>query len=122
MVAIISKSSAETVERWEFDVNIVQDEDEVERSGGSKGVEQIQKEIQAIVRQVTASVTFLPALDDDEYTFNVLVYTDHGEQSVPVEWCDTEDHELEGGVEAVSMRNFKTSIHEVGTTVKYRTS
>lgn len=122
VVAIVSKSSSETIERWEFDVNIVQDEEEVGSSGGNKGIEQVQREIQAIVRQVTASVTFLPTLDDDEYTFNVLVYTDHEEQSIPMEWCDTKDFELEGGVESVSMRNFKTSIHEVGTTVKYKTS
>ena len=43
-----------------------------------KTEKEIQEEIQAIFRQITASVTFLPVLDGD-CTFNVLVYAgEHG--------------------------------------------
>lgn len=123
VVVIVSKSSGETIERWEFDIKILQDENEVENNQNSKTTEQIQREIQSIIRQITSSVTFLPSLDDDEYTFNVLVYTDpnNQNQNIPLEWCDTTDFKLiDGTVESVAMRNFQTNIHDVGTTVQYK--
>jgi hypothetical protein len=45
-------------------------------------------EIQAIIRQITASVTFLPLLQD-ACTFDLLVYTDN-DVSVPQAWEESE--------------------------------
>ena len=42
-------------------------------------------EIQAIIRQITASVTFLPMLED-KCTFDLLVYT-KADSAVPQQWC-----------------------------------
>jgi hypothetical protein len=42
-------------------------------------------EIQAIIRQITASVTFLPMLED-KCTFDLLVYT-KADSEVPQQWC-----------------------------------
>lgn len=42
-------------------------------------------EIQAIIRQITASVTFLPMLED-KCTFDLLVYT-KADSDVPQQWC-----------------------------------
>ena len=44
----------------------------------------ITQEIQAIIRQITASVTFLPLLNDT-CTIDLLAYTDK-ESEVPFEW------------------------------------
>lgn len=123
VVVIASKSSGDSVERWEFDISILNTEED-----GSAPVEKpiqvIQKEIQTIIRQITSSVTYLPILDDEEYTFNVLVHTDgnNNPQNVPLEWCDTngDTKTLSGNVESVSFTNFSTAVHQVGTSVKYK--
>lgn len=78
---------------------------------------QIQADIQAIFRQITASVTFLPTLDTP-CTFNVLVYAD-ADSEVPLEWGDSDAREIEGG-ERVQLRGFSTSSHRVDTMVSYK--
>lgn len=45
-------------------------------------------EIQAIIRQITASVTFLPLLQD-ACTFDLLIYTDN-DVSVPQAWEESD--------------------------------
>lgn len=82
-----------------------------------KTEKEIQEEIQAIFRQITASVTFLPVLDGN-CTFNVLVYAD-ADSEVPVEWGDSDAKEIENG-EKVQLRSFSTSNHRVDTLVSYR--
>lgn len=78
---------------------------------------EIQAEIQAIFRQITASVTFLPQLAG-ECTFNVLVYAD-ADSEVPMEWGDSDAKEIRNG-EKVQLRSFSTSNHKVDTLVSYR--
>lgn len=81
---------------------------------------EIQSEIAAIFRQITASVTFLPQLDAGECTFNVLVYAD-ADSDVPVEWGDSDGKEIVGA-ERVQLRGFSTNYHGIATTVDYRQS
>lgn len=78
---------------------------------------EIQAEIAAIFRQITASVTFLPQLSGD-CTFNVLVYAD-ADSDVPVEWGDSDAKEIVNG-ERVQLRGFSTTNHRVDTLVSYR--
>jgi mitotic spindle assembly checkpoint protein MAD2 len=82
-----------------------------------KTEKEIQDEIAAIFRQITASVTFLPQLAGD-CTFNVLVYAD-ADSEVPVEWGDSDAKEIAHG-ERVQLRGFSTSNHRVDTIVSYR--
>jgi mitotic spindle assembly checkpoint protein MAD2 len=82
-----------------------------------KTEKEIQAEIQAIFRQITASVTFLPQLDG-ECTFNVLVYAD-ADSEVPLEWGDSDAKEIKDA-ENVQLRSFSTSSHKVDTLVSYR--
>lgn len=82
-----------------------------------KSEAEIQKEIQSIFRQITASVTFLPQLDGP-CTFNVLVYAD-ADSEVPMEWGDSDAREIKEG-EKVQLRGFSTGVHGVGTSVSYR--
>lgn len=82
-----------------------------------KTEQEIQAEIAAIFRQITASVTFLPQLNGD-CTFNVLVYAD-ADSEVPVEWGDSDAKEIENG-ERVQLRGFSTANHRVDTLVSYR--
>ncbi|QGA22212.1 hypothetical protein EYB26_009928 [Talaromyces marneffei] len=143
VVVITSKETGEHVERWQFDVQIFKqaaaagrkksstaDKENsataaVDRENAAAAEEptpektetQIQQEIQAIFRQITASVTFLPVLDGN-CTFNVLVYAD-ADSDVPVEWGDSDAKEITNG-EKVQLRSFSTNNHRVDTLVSYR--
>ncbi|KAF5486743.1 Mitotic spindle checkpoint component mad2 [Colletotrichum sp. SAR 10_99] len=139
VIVITDKDTGEHVERWQFDVQIfgkskskskssskAADQENVAPGGGGsaaaeaapeKTEKEIQDEIAAIFRQITASVTFLPQLAGD-CTFNVLVYAD-ADSEVPVEWGDSDAKEIENG-ERVQLRGFSTSNHRVDTLVSYR--
>ncbi|CAL5867928.1 uncharacterized protein PFLUO_LOCUS2151 [Penicillium psychrofluorescens] len=138
VVVITSKETGDNVERWQFDVDIFsksskgsssrKSADKENTSPGDadpqaseapieKTEKEIQEEIQAIFRQITASVTFLPVLDGD-CTFNVLVYAD-ADSEVPVEWGDSDAKEIKNA-EKVQLRSFSTNNHRVGTLVSYR--
>ncbi|KAH7121354.1 DNA-binding protein [Dactylonectria macrodidyma] len=136
VIVITDKDTGEHVERWQFDVQIFQptkskskssskstDQENVASAGAGaassaeKTEPEIQAEIAAIFRQITASVTFLPQLSGD-CTFNVLVYAD-ADSDVPVEWGDSTAKEIENG-ERVQLRGFSTASHRVDTLVSYR--
>jgi mitotic spindle assembly checkpoint protein MAD2 len=123
VVAIVSKASGEVIELWQFDVNVLQQPESLGTAASVssepvKPLEQTQKEIQAIIRQITASITFLPVLDAGQCTFNVQVYADASAQ-VPAEWADSDAKEIKNG-EQVQLRSFSTDDYEVGTLVAYK--
>ncbi|KAG9303430.1 hypothetical protein G9A89_013756 [Geosiphon pyriformis] len=122
VLAIVSQDTRETLERWEFDVEIVAKQngkENTENVGGKKekSEKEIKQDIQAIIRQITASVTFLPTLEE-ECTFNVLVYTDR-EVEVPTDWNDCDPHLIKNP-EFVRLRPFSTNYHKVDSMVAYR--
>ncbi|BCR98822.1 spindle checkpoint protein MAD2 [Aspergillus luchuensis] len=137
VIVITDKETGEHVERWQFDVQIFGkhsksqssrttgdkenaapgDKDPQAAATVEKTEKEIQDEIQAIFRQITASVTFLPVLDGD-CTFNVLVYAD-ADSEVPVEWGDSDAKEIKNA-EKVQLRSFSTNNHRVETLVSYR--
>lgn len=146
VIVITDKDTGEHVERWQFDVQIFggtkssksssrsskapaaaateagQENAEAAAAAAAaaapeKTEAEIQAEIAAIFRQITASVTFLPQLAGD-CTFNVLVYAD-ADSEVPVEWGDSDAKEIENG-ERVQLRGFSTASHRVDTLVSYR--
>ncbi|KAL9114605.1 MAG: hypothetical protein Q9227_001283 [Pyrenula ochraceoflavens] len=135
VLVITSKESGEHIERWQFDVQILAKsarhraskkngdkenaapDDDTPATPTEKSETEIQSEIQAIFRQITASVTFLPMLDGD-CTFNVLVYAD-ADSDVPIEWGDSDAKEIKNG-EKVQLRSFSTTSHKVDTLVSYR--
>jgi len=134
VVVITSKETGEHMERWQFDVQILgksKDRSVNKKSADKENAQvsvdeapvqektekEIQDEIQALFRQITASVTFLPVLDGN-CTFNVLVYAD-ADSDVPVEWGDSDAKDIKNG-EKVQMRSFSTNNHRVDTLVSYR--
>lgn len=120
VVVIINKATTESFERWEFSLDTSEDEEPKD----VKSRADIQREIQAIIRQITASVSYLPFLKDDEYTFNVLVYTDpsYETKNIPIEWADTngDGRMIQGEADSVKFSSFQTSSHHVGTSVSYK--
>ncbi|KAL2756072.1 hypothetical protein ACRALDRAFT_2104870 [Sodiomyces alcalophilus JCM 7366] len=143
VIVVTDKDTGENVERWQFDVQILGNPKPSRSKGATRDADQenagpgyvfnhganstapqpektekeIQDEIAALFRQITASVTFLPQLAGD-CTFNVLVYAD-ADSEVPVEWGDSDAKEIANG-ERVQLRGFSTSNHRVDTLVSYR--
>ncbi|ORX41952.1 mitotic spindle assembly checkpoint protein MAD2 [Piromyces finnis] len=116
VLVILSKETREVMERWQFDIQIQKN---VENDSISKKSEsEIQSEIQAILRQLTASISFLPILEE-QCTFNVLAYTDKNAE-VPQTWIDSDPKYIKVNQEQVKLRSFSTPYHSVDAMVSYR--
>lgn len=118
-----------TVERWAFDVQTdgSKTRRDGENAGDANGEEtmktektekEIMQEIQAIIRQITASVSFLPLLDR-ECAFELLAYTDK-ESATPDECEESDPKYVRDGVE-MRLRSFSTKIHKIEAGVSYKT-
>ncbi|RIB17192.1 HORMA domain-containing protein [Gigaspora rosea] len=118
VLAIISCETRETLERWQFDIEVIEENKAQDSSTKKdKSYNEIQKEIQGIIRQITASVSFLPILED-KCTFTILAYTDK-DIEVPAEWKDGDPH-LIPNAEQVKLRSFSTMVHRVHAQVAYK--
>eukprot|EP00742_Colponemidia_sp_Colp-10_P010101 GILJ01011067.1.p1 GENE.GILJ01011067.1~~GILJ01011067.1.p1 ORF type:complete len:224 (+),score=47.22 GILJ01011067.1:52-672(+) len=116
VVVIASAASGAALERWTF--NIQTDKAiTADGPGVEKSEKEIQLEIQAIIRQITASVTFLPLLDEP-CTFDLLVYTDVNSE-VPQAWEESDPKYISKSQE-VSLRSFTTKVHKVDAMVAYK--
>lgn len=120
VLCIINKDEGDKVEEWSFDVvqfskldqNQIELPQEVDEN-------ETQNQIRSLVRQITASVTFLPEINNEgDYTFNVLAYTD-ANAKVPLEWSDSDNKPINNG-ETVQFKSFHTNEHQVGAQVSYR--
>ncbi|KAL7005067.1 Mitotic spindle checkpoint component mad2 [Cystobasidiomycetes sp. EMM_F5] len=137
VLAILSKETREVLERWQFNIALEDDygiENDPSQSDEAKEnrplepnqtlprkdktEKEIHAEIQAIIRQITASVTFLPVIDE-KCTFNILVYTGT-DTEVPTAWQEDDAHMISGTAEQVKLRTFSTSVHKVDALVAYR--
>lgn len=116
VVVITGVETKETLERWVFDVEC----EKTTTEGGTapeKSEKEITSEIQAIIRQITSSVSFLPLLTEP-CTFDLLVYTDV-ECEVPQAWEESDPRFISNSSE-VRLRSFTTSVHKVDTMVSYK--
>ncbi|CAE7706627.1 mad2l1-1, partial [Symbiodinium microadriaticum] len=100
--------SKETLERWVFNcesTSVTSENCDITQVQSSKSQKEITQEIQAVVGQITASVTFLPLLNEPCF-FDLLVYADD-KASVPLTWEDSDPcHIL--NAEDVRLRSFDT--------------
>ena len=69
-----SVETKETLERWEFKIENEVDSEGKVVEGAVKDEKKIKGEIRDVIRQITASVTFLPLLDC-LCSFDILIYT-----------------------------------------------
>jgi mitotic spindle assembly checkpoint protein MAD2 len=124
VVVVQGVDSLETLERWQFNI-IVEGEGGSENQTpnvplpvkGRKSIKEIHNEIQAIIRQITASVTFLPLLQES-CTFDLLVYTDKDAEA-PQKWADSDPCYILNSAE-VKLRSFTTSVHKIDSMVAYK--
>ncbi|CAK9316494.1 unnamed protein product [Citrullus colocynthis] len=116
VLVIMSKSNNEVLERWNFRIET---DGEVVEQGVSreKSDKEIMREIQAIMRQIASSITYLPCLDEP-CVFDVLAYTDK-DLAVPFTWMES-DPKLIANPQMVKLHSFDTKIHKVDTLVSYK--
>ena len=117
VIVITGANSGETLERWGFNVETDKAVASSGPSGKVKSEKDIMAEIQAIIRQITASVTFLPLLQEP-CTFDMLVYTD-ASADVPTAWEESDPRYIQNSTD-VKLRSFTTKIHKVDSMVSYK--
>ena len=123
VVVVSGVDSGETLERWQFNIALEGGVVDAENASPNmepaapKTVKEIHGEIQAIIRQITASVTFLPLLNEP-CSFDLLVYTKK-DAALPTKWEDSDPCYIMNSQE-VKLRSFTTSVHKVDSMVAYR--
>ncbi|XP_078069956.1 mitotic spindle assembly checkpoint protein MAD2A isoform X2 [Mustelus asterias] len=116
VVVINSIETNEVLERWQFDIEC--DKTVTENSQPrDKSEKAIQDEIRSVIRQITATVTFLPLLDA-ACSFDLLIYTDK-DLEVPEKWEESGPQFINNS-EEVRLRSFTTTIHKVNSMVAYK--
>ncbi|KAG2085590.1 spindle assembly checkpoint protein [Suillus discolor] len=120
VLAIISKDARLPLERWVFDVNLVEQPADSAQPTPAKPESEIQAEIRYILKQIVSTVTFLPIIDTPT-VFNILAYT-HDSADVPAdEWVDTDPLAIEASKsQQVKLRSFSTDVHRIEALVAYR--
>ncbi|TFY82333.1 hypothetical protein EWM64_g1674 [Hericium alpestre] len=122
VVAIISKDTRTPLERWVFDINLVEQpsSDSTETAQQAKPEAEIQAEIRSILKQIVSTVTFLPIIDEPT-VFNILAYTNDSADVPADEWVDTDPLAIEASKsQQVKLRNFSTDVHRIEAMVAYR--
>jgi mitotic spindle assembly checkpoint protein MAD2 len=122
-VVISSVATSDVLERWVFNVKT-----DAAGAGApnqdtgapkTKAQAKIMAEIQALVRQITASVTFLPLLDEP-CSFDMLIYTKKDAET-PALWDESGPRIIPRSHE-VQLRSFSTSLHNVDACVAFARS
>lgn len=120
LVLLITDVATEhTLERWE--INIDTDPNAasaVSSRRPTRSEEDVRREIQAVMRQITACVSFLPVIAVP-CAFDLLVYTSTDAPVPSTAWEPSHPQVLKGGTE-VKLRAFNTTFHHVDTNVVYR--
>uniref|UniRef100_M4C3C3 HORMA domain-containing protein n=1 Tax=Hyaloperonospora arabidopsidis (strain Emoy2) TaxID=559515 RepID=M4C3C3_HYAAE len=118
VLVITGIETQEVVERWAFEVH-AENGGTIDSGGAptSKSKKEIMAEIQAIIRQITASVSFLPLLEE-QCAFDLLVYTDKNSE-VPPLWEESDPRYIKDSAE-VRLRSFSTKVHKVDAMVAYK--
>ncbi|KAI9619466.1 hypothetical protein H4Q26_014228 [Puccinia striiformis f. sp. tritici PST-130] len=145
VLVIQQKDDGETIERWEFAVKVEEELSPVVEENSSpnpisattkptsestvdiedpkptkpRTLAQVQSDIQKIIRQIIATVSFLPIPDTDR-TFKVLAYTHSVGEDEATEWNDSDAFDISQGAERVKLKSFSTGLHQVDTAVDYK--
>ena len=117
VVSVISKESRTPLERWVFDINLV--EQSLQGAQTTKPEAMIQAEIRSIIRQIVSTVTFLPIIDEPT-AFNILVHIQESADVPANEWVDKDPLAMEASKsQEVNLRSFSTDVHRIKTMVSW---
>lgn len=92
-------------------------DDEKKEPTSSKDLHRIQLEIRDVMRQISATITYLPLLDCI-CSFDILLHTLNGCE-IPENFNETSDVQIQNA-QAVELKSFSTGLHKMQTIVNYK--
>ncbi|XP_011195691.1 mitotic spindle assembly checkpoint protein MAD2A [Zeugodacus cucurbitae] len=119
-MVITNAHTKEVLECWDFKMQAELGDGETgdaTKLTSSKELKRIQNEIRDVMRQISATVSYLPLLDCI-CTFDVMLYTLQNCE-IPEKWDETGAVFIQNA-QAVQLRSFSTGLHKVDTVVNYK--
>lgn len=123
-MVITNAHTKEVLECWDFKMQAEvgdgdSDGQDPSKQTSSKQLSRIQNEIRDVMRQISATVSYLPLLDCI-CTFDVMIHTLQNTE-IPAQWDETGAVFIQNA-QAVQLRSFSTGLHKVDTVVNYKMS
>ncbi|KAL7734821.1 hypothetical protein ACLKA6_011103 [Drosophila palustris] len=121
-MVITNAHTKEVLECWDFKMQAESGDGETgdpTKLTSSKQLSRIQNEIRDVMRQISATVSYLPLLDCI-CTFDVMIHTLQNTE-IPAQWDETGAVFIPNA-QAVQLRSFSTGLHKVDTVVNYKMS
>jgi mitotic spindle assembly checkpoint protein MAD2 len=117
---ITNANTKETIECWDFKVQSEAGDSSSSSKNptSSKDLKKIQGEIRDVMRQIAATVSYLPLLECI-CSFDVLIYMREANCEVPKEWNETEGVHIKNA-QQVQLKTFSTGLHKLETVVNYK--
>lgn len=113
----------EVLECWDFKVDAEpkdQNQDpnlDPNDATSSKELKKVQGEIGAVMRQIAATVSYLPLLEC-VCSFDLLIHCEK-ELDIPSNWNETDNISIKNS-QVVHLKSFSTGLQKVETTVSYK--
>jgi len=120
VMVLTNAHSKEVLECWDFKVQCEPAQDEnIDPNNPISGKElkRIQQEIGSVMRQISATVSYLPLLDCI-CSFDVLIHTTK-DCVIPEKWNETNEVKIQNS-QTVKLRSFSTGLHQMETIVNYK--
>ncbi|XP_065090398.1 mitotic spindle assembly checkpoint protein MAD2A [Ochlerotatus camptorhynchus] len=117
---ITNVHTKEVLESWDFKVqNEPGDGSKIDPNNptSSKELKKIQAEIRDVMRQLAASVSYLPLIECI-CTFDVLIHT-LKKTDIPEKWNETGEVQIQNA-QTVQFKSFSTGLHKMDTIVNYK--
>ena len=118
---ITNVNTQETLECWDFKVQSEpgdgSEKMDPKNPTSSKELKVIQAEIRDVMRQIAATISYLPLLEC-VCSFDILIHTIK-ECDVPEKWNETENVTIKNS-QTVQLKSFSTGLHKMDTIVSYR--
>ncbi|CAO1422415.1 unnamed protein product [Diamesa serratosioi] len=125
-MVITNVHNKEVLECWDFKIDseaVDQNADpntiDPNNPTSSKELKKIQSEIAAVLRQVAATVSYLPLLEC-VCSFDLLIHT-LKDVAVPDNWNETDNVSIKNS-QSVNLKSFSTGLQKVDTVVFYKMS
>ncbi|XP_016932045.1 mitotic spindle assembly checkpoint protein MAD2A [Drosophila suzukii] len=119
-MVITNAHTKEVLECWDFKMQAEMgdgDTSDPTKLTATKELSRIQNEIRDVMRQISATVSYLPLLDCI-CTFDVMIHTLQNTE-LPAKWDETGAIIIQNS-QAVQLRSFSTGLHKVDTVVNYK--
>lgn len=109
----------EVIECWEFKVQseIAENGKDAKNPTSTKELKKIQAEIRDVMRQIAATISYLPLIECN-CAFDVLVHF-LKDIEAPEEWANTPGVKIQNA-QTVQLKSFSTGLQKVDTIVNYK--